>query len=190
MSEESKPTAASTDSTSQEESIKNPEGVLAKNRELLGKLKEAGEKMKEMEKQLYALKSEKLSAEGKKDELIESLKEQVTNLKKREEELIWKAVSRQVGIEATKRGCKNVDTLMKVVDFKNVTLDTDSFSMAQEDINMILDRAVKEHDYLFDSGSKAPKDGGVGKNPEPPAKNIKEMTTKELLEHYKKLSLM
>jgi hypothetical protein len=190
MSEEAKPTAEQLDSTSQvEATVKDPDAVLAKNRELLGKLKETGEKLKEMEKQLYGLKSEKLSAEGKKDELIETLKEQLNSAKQKEEELTWKAVSRQIGMEAAKKGCKNVDTLMKVVDFKNASIDMESFSVAQEDISMILEKAMKDHDYLFDTGVKPPKDGGVGKSPVPPSKSLREMTTQELLEQYKKAAL-
>jgi len=190
MGEEAKPTAEQLDSTSQNEvTVKDPEAVLAKNRELLGKLKETGDKLKTMEQQLYGLKSEKLSAEGKKDELIETLKEQLTSAKQKEEELTWKAVSRQIGMEAAKKGCKNVDTLMKVVDFKNASIDMESFSVAQEDITMILDKAMKDHDYLFDSGVKAPKDAGVGKSQGPASKSLRDMTTQELLEQYKKTAL-
>lgn len=191
--EEMKPTAESgvspTDSQKNQETteIKDPEAVLQKNRELLGKLKDTGEKLKEMEKQLYSMKSEKLTAEGRKDELIETLKEQIDLSKKREQELAWKAVSRQIGMEATKKGCKNVDALMKLVDFQGASIDQESFSVAEEDINLILGKAMKEHDYLFEKDLKGPKDAGPGKKVEAPAKSVKDMSTQELLELYKKL---
>jgi hypothetical protein len=194
--EELKPTAKADhsptdgqESNQETSTVKDPEAVLAKNRELLGKLKEASDKLKEIEKQNYSLKSEKLTAEGKKDELIETLKEQLEATKRREAEVTWKAVSRQIGIEATKKGCKNVDTLLKVVDFKNASIDQENFSVASEDINMILEKAMKDHDYLFDKGVKGPKDAGPGARTEAAPKSLKEMSTKDLLEMYKKVSL-
>lgn len=192
--EELKPTAEAskspTDSaeSNKEAQVKDPEAVLSKNKELLGKLKESSDKLKEMEKQLYAFKSEKLSAEGKKDELIETLKEQLKTAEQREQDLTWKAISRQIGIEATKKGCRNVDTLMKVVDFQNASIDKESFSVAQDDIQMILDKAMKEHDYLFEKSVSGPKDAGPGKKVEAPGKSLREMSTQELLDVYKKLS--
>jgi hypothetical protein len=190
--EQQKPTAEAPSPTdeqpNQEKTVKDPEAVLAKNRELLSKLKETGDKMKEMEKQLYSLKSDKLTAEGKKDELIETLKEQLDGEKKRNQEVTWKAVSRQIGMEAAKRGCKNVDTLMKVVDFKGASIDMENFTVANDDINLILDKAMKDHDYLFDKGMKGPKDAGPGKSVETKT-NLKDLKTSDLIDLYKKISL-
>jgi hypothetical protein len=192
MSKDAKPTAEQDQNPTDQvefQEVKNPDAVLAKNKELLGKLKETGDKLKEMEKQLYSLKSEKLTAEGRKDELIETLKEQLEVSKQKETELTWKAVSRQIGIEATKRGCKNVDTLMKVVDFKNASIDMESFSVAADDINMILEKATKEHDYLFEKDLKGPRDAGPSKKVEAPAKSIKEMSAEELAQAFKNIRM-
>jgi hypothetical protein len=121
------------------EGVKDPKAVLAKNQELLAKNKSIADKAKALEEELNRIKTEKLQAEGKKDELIDALKQQVSASTKKHQELGWNLISSQVAVEASKKGCVNVDTLMKVVDFGSASIDTDSFKMAQEDINIILD---------------------------------------------------
>jgi len=170
--------------------VKDAEAVLAKNQELLGKLKSQTDKMKAMEEELGSLKNAKLTQEGKKDELIESLKDQLASVKQKESDLGWKIVSSQVGIEAAKRGCVNPEALMKLVDFGSVGVNADSFSIASDDVNLILDKAMKDHSYLFKPTKTGPKDGGIssGFNSDG-GKSFKDMSTKELLEAYKKISI-
>lgn len=187
-STESSNGTSTSDSTNQgSDGVKDPKAVLAKNQELLAKNKSVSEKAKALEDELNRLKTEKMQAEGKKDELIEALKQQVSTSTKRHQELGWNLISSQVAIEAAKKGCVNVDTLMKVVDFGSAAIDTDSFKIAQEDVNIILEKAVKDHSYLFKSDTKKPKDGGASHNIETPV-DLSKMNKEQLLESYRKLA--
>lgn len=178
---------AGAESTTSADEVKDPKAVLAKNQELLGKFKSASEKAKALEEELNKIRSEKLAAEGKKDELIEALKSQVSETKKRETQLGWNIVSGQVAVEAAKRGCLNVDTLMKVVDFGSAEIDAQNFTVAKEDINLILDKAVKDHQYLFQSQAKKPKDAGASHSIEVD-EDLSKMDTGKLLEAYRKIA--
>jgi hypothetical protein len=187
-SKESTDGKSTVEPTVQSEDVKDPKAVLAKNQELLGKVKSASEKAKALEDELNKIKSEKLAAEGKKDELIEALKSQVTEVKKRETQLGWNIVSGQVAVEAAKRGCVNVDTLMKVVDFGSAQIDTENFTVAKEDINLILDKAVKDHQYLFQSSVKKTKDAGASHSIDTEV-DIGKMSKDKLFEAYRQVSM-
>jgi hypothetical protein len=175
-------------STETTEEVKDAKAVLAKNQELLGKVKSASEKAKALEDELNKIKTEKLSAEGKKDELIEALKQQLADTKKKETQLGWNIVSGQVAMEAAKRGCVNVDTLMKVVDFGSAAIDTESYSLAKDDINLILDKAVKDHQYLFKTETKKPKDAGASHSIDTET-DFSKLKKDDLLDAYRKLAM-
>lgn len=169
-----------------EPEIKDPKAVLDKNRELLGKNKNLSTQNKELQDKLAQIEQEKLSAEGKKDELIESLKKKVSDLESNTKNLGWNMVSSQIAVEAAKRGCVNTNTLMKVIDFQNASINTDDFSIAQDDVKTILDNAMKDHEYLFKKNVTPPKDGGVGNST--PTVDLKKMTTEQLKDEYRKLN--
>jgi len=171
-----------------DDEVKDPKAVLAKNQELLGKLKTQNDKAKALEDELNKIRTEKMAAEGKKDELIEALKAQVENSKKKEAQLGWNIISGQVAVEATKKGCVNVDSLMKLVDFGSASIDSESLSISKDDVNIILEKAVKDHPYLFKSDVKKPRDGGASHSQEMPD-DFKTMSKDKLLESYRKLAL-
>jgi hypothetical protein len=172
------------DNTDKEE-IKDPKAVLEKNKELLGKNKTLSTQLKELQDRFSKIEEEKLKGEGKKDEILESYKKKVSDLEGEKNKIGWNFITGQVAVEATKRGCVNTATLMKVIDLQNASINMDDFTVAKEDIESILEKASKEHEYLFKKQSNPPKDGGVG-NSTPPL-DIDKASMDDLKNLYRKL---
>jgi hypothetical protein len=66
---------------------------------------------------------DKLLAEGKKDELIKRLNDEVNSFKAKEESLL---IADAVAREADRRGCKRWDQLYKLTDGEGIELDSDN----------------------------------------------------------------
>lgn len=167
------------------EEIKDPKAVLDKNRELLGKMKALAAENKEIKEKLSMSHVEKLAAEGKKDELIEAYKRENQAVKEQHTKMGWNVISSQIAVEAAKKGCVNTSTLMKVIDFENASINTTDFSIAREEIELILEKATKEHEYLFKKNVSAPKDGGIGSGPQ--KMEISKLSMDDLKDIYRKL---
>ncbi len=98
------------------EPVKNPDAVLAKNRELLAEKKSMAAKIAGYESEMQTINDAKLEAEGKKDDVISSLRRQLgeatENLSKKEKNYNWNTVSSQIKEGAAAKGCANPAKLL------------------------------------------------------------------------------
>lgn len=89
-------------------------------KKVLGEKKSRDEQLRQLQDELSSYKHEKLALEGKKDELIKTLKEKAEQfekeLKQTKEKYIWTSVESQVKNFAAAQGCTNTDALMKLLD--------------------------------------------------------------------------
>lgn len=117
-----------------------------------------------------ALKQAKLEAEGKTQELNESLKQQLDELKtsrKREASMFINAtLQAQLESEASKHGCIDSEALMNFADFEVLVEDVDetTFRASNEKVSAEIDRIKKAKSYLFQQSTPSinnglPKDG-------------------------------
>ncbi len=144
----------------QTEQVRNPEAVLNKNRELLGINKKLSGRLAELESMVKATEQEKLSAQGKKDEVIESLRDEISQLKgkikQKDEAYSWNTIESQVKQYAVKEGCVDPEKLIRLIDDVDFeSLDVDSrFRINQDDLSRLVSKAKKDNHFLFD-GQKA-----------------------------------
>lgn len=157
--------------------------------------KKAKAKLDEVSKRLKEFEERDMAAQGKSQELIESLRSQI---KEKDEKLnnvvgsfAYKSVSSQIREEAIKQGCLDVDLLLKAgnEEFAKIEVDAENgFSVNSDDLKRFMETTMNKHPMLFKkSGPKfhdaAPKAGeNFG------TKDVSKMTTAELLNEYKNLA--
>lgn len=129
---------------------------------------------------------EKLQAEGKKDEVISNLRKQLDDHKRqmelRDQQMAYEKVSSQVMNAAAKRGCRDPQSLVRLLDKDFPTLDLDSgFNVNDQDLSMLLDRAEKDYTYFFQREAPKVSDGTPAGPPVNAGKTLKDLTMEEKL---------
>lgn len=134
----------------QKPEIKNPEAVLAKNRELLAKQAELKSQLAELENFKNQAEQARLEKEGNLGELVNSLREQ---LKKANEEktsikknYAFTSVKDQIQSLAKEAGCVRPDILLglaKEDHFKQIQID-DNFKVNIDDARRVIDLMKEE----------------------------------------------
>jgi hypothetical protein len=141
------------------------------NKKILGELKSERQKRRELEERLNQLESDKLKAEGNKDELIKSLQTKLEKSEKRTKELYGsmaqKTLNAQIKAEATKAGCIDPDAVMALADLSDLEVDAETFEADAEAVTEMITGLKKSKPYLFSKpgpkiNTKLPGGGGKG----------------------------
>jgi len=139
-------------------------------RKVLAEKKNTSQKLQEYEQKLKALEEEKLTREGKKDELLETYRQRAeeTEKKLKEKEQAW-AYSRITSAfkdAAYKKGCRAPEKLWKLLSDEQVnSLEVDdSFNVSDSSLERLLEDSKKENDFLFDRKVSIA-DGGPSNTP-------------------------
>lgn len=133
------------------ETVNNPEAVLAKNRELVGEKKAMAAKLAEYESKMQSINEAKLLAEGNKDEVINSLRDQLSKIetesKEKEQAYNWNTVSSQIREAAASKGCTSPEKLIKLLetDDLNSIEVYDNYKVNTDDLDRVLNKAMKDH---------------------------------------------
>lgn len=110
-------------------------------------------RIEELEASQAQAETEKLEAAGKKDELIENLKSQLsTEMQKRKslaESFAVSSIRKQIESEANKLGAVDSANLVRLLDLTKLDVDLDTFQANPEQVKMVLDDAKKEMPYMF-----------------------------------------
>lgn len=169
------------------ETVKNPEGVLTKNRELLGINKKLGEELKQLRTLVNSQEEDKKIAEGKKDEVITSLREKVRNLTSELEDTKdtynWSTVEGQLKQAALKEGCVDAEKLVRLIDNQDIAgLEVDSkYRVNGDDLSSLLSKVKKDNPFMFGEGSANIDDLTPSNNIEKKAaKRVDDMTQEEI----------
>lgn len=132
------------------------------HRKLLSEKKKLQVQMEEMQSHLQSLTDEKLQADGKKDELIDSLKKKATTtedkLKKAVSYFANRAVTGALREEAIKAGCVSVDDLIKLSDLSLIDV-TEDFEINVDQVKHLVEEAKKSRGYLFQGKAPSVKTG-------------------------------
>jgi hypothetical protein len=132
------------------------------HKKLLGEKKKLQQQFEEMQSHLQQLTTDKLSAEGKKDELIDSLKKRASTTEEKLNKAVSyfanRAVTSALREEALKAGCINVDDLIKLSDLSLVEVSED-FEVGMDQVRQVVEEAKKSRGYLFNSKAPSVKTG-------------------------------
>lgn len=153
--EESKQSSGQTDVTSgtpeNTEIVKNPDAVLAKNRELLKEKQSIADELATTRAELDRINDDKKIAEGNKDEVINSLRTKLADIesksKTKENKFNWNTVSSHIKEAALLKGCTSPDKLIKLLDkndLKSLQL-YDDYSVNKDDLNSLIEKAMQDH---------------------------------------------
>lgn len=119
--------------------------------------KRAREKAQQLEAELEAKKQAELEAQGKHQEIIDSLKNKLfeveSTLKKERESNLWDKVTSAVKTEAVKNGCTDPDKLIKLFDRNDFSiLQAENGHIRPESLGALMEKAKKENYFLFNKG--------------------------------------
>jgi uncharacterized protein YjbJ (UPF0337 family) len=124
------------------------------HRKLLGEKKQVQGQLQEAMTRLETLEQEKLSAEGKKDELLTNLQKKLSEsndkLKKVVGAFQYRAVSNKFVEKARAEGCLKPEKLMQLADLSQIEVDVDNdFSVSDESVTSIIEGLKKEVPFFF-----------------------------------------
>jgi predicted RNase H-like nuclease (RuvC/YqgF family) len=164
------------------------------HKKLLGEKKALQTKFEHMQTEIESHRQDKLSAEGKKDDVITSLRKQLDDKSKEAKELknnfAWNTIQGQIKNEASAQGCVNPNKLIKLLSkyqIGGIEID-DEFNVNVTDLTKLISDAKKEHsDIGLFSERKINVSDVQGKAPKPKTKGFDDMTQEELTEELKKL---
>lgn len=121
------------------------------------KLREQLRSMEDLQTRLKELEQEKLGAEGKKDEVISSLKAELDKTAKEKKQVFqkfaYRSLGEQVRVEAMKQGCVDPTALMKLADLSEVEIDQDTFEADKDKLAEIVTGMKSTNPYLFSKAS-------------------------------------
>lgn len=131
-------------------------------KETSAEAREWRKKNSELKLKLEEFEKSRLESEGKKDELIQRLKSEVSQsqekLKKASEQFAYQVIASKVVEAATKAGCQDTDALLKLADVNTLEVD-DNLNVDHESVKMMISDVQKQRPYLFKQEKPLPKDG-------------------------------
>lgn len=123
------------------------------HRKLLSEKKKLSQQFSQTQEELNKLREERMMAEGKKDELIATLKKDLNEtkdrFKKQSANYAFKTVSSQVAAEAATMGCRDVEALIQLSDLTSLEIG-DDFSIDKEQVKNMLESVKEQRSWLFD----------------------------------------
>lgn len=135
------------------------------HQKLLDEKKRVQERLNALEEENKKYRQTALESEGKKDELIEELRkerstkeEEVKTLKKTFATNVLKA---ELAIQAKDYGCRDVDTLFKVMDLEDLRMkyvDSD-LKVDADSVKKQIEAIRESKGFLFNIENPAPRDG-------------------------------
>jgi hypothetical protein len=134
------------------------------HKKLLAEKKNLQSRFEDLEKKFNNINEEKLSSEGKKDELLEAYKKQIADKDDLINNFAYTSVSKDVKLKAQAMGCVDTDALIKLIDltaFNNISND---LSIDSDEANVMLEDSKKRYPYLFKKEAPVIHDGVVKKS--------------------------
>lgn len=133
---------------------------------VLGEKKKAMAELDELRRKASELENEKLESQGKQSELIDSLKKQVAErdqkLNQKTAQYAQNVIFSAIKAEAVRQGCIDPEALIKLADMNSLEVDTETFTVSQEDLNRLITNMATEKAYLFKKQVPGIKDATPG----------------------------
>ena len=134
------------------------------HKKLLSEAKRAKEMLELERAEKQKLIEEKLAAEGKKDELLESYKKKLADYEQKTKKVVGsfsqRVLTAAISQEAAKEGCVNVEDLIRLSDLSELadSMDED-FGVDTEKVKELVARSKKDRAYLFNKSVSQAKVG-------------------------------
>lgn len=134
------------------------------------------------------LEMEKAEAEGRKDDVIKTLKDELTSLKAKEVNNMRAQVANQVKAKAAEMGCLKPKFLMSEIDVDQFEVDPSTLEIVNKDqLSNALEAFRRENPFMFKQSGPNLKDGVPGNKPISGGQNdLSKMSTKEIIEMARK----
>lgn len=159
-------------------------------------VKKLKEQLRLRDEKLSKAEQDKLEAEGKKDELIASLKkkngELETTHKTTLNSFIFSSLDTQVREEAARLGCVDTDAVVKLADLSSIDVDPKTFKADKKDLVALIEGMKKEKPYLFSKAgpkinSKLPSGKAVEDEKPDEKEDLSKLSTEELKKRIKEI---
>jgi hypothetical protein len=155
--------------------------VLAEKKRMQQDREEIAAKLKKFE-------DKELEAQGKHQELLESLrkdnKDKEDKLSKVVQTFAMKTVESQIIAEAQKHGCLDNEALLKLIDINALEVDMDKMQVNADDLNREMEKVIKARNYLFKKNGPKFNDVTPGNNA-PISKSLADMSKDDLLNAWR-----
>jgi hypothetical protein len=156
----------------------------AGSNEFINKLKKELDNWRSKAKEL---EMKTLEAEGQKDKIIETLKDELKSYKVKEVEIMRSRARDQIAVKAAELGCLNPDLMLKAIDVDQFEVDRATLKITDmETVNKTLEEFKKQNPFMFKQSGPVVKDGVPGGGNTSAGKvDLTKMSTKELAEYAK-----
>lgn len=147
----------------------------------------------EAETRLQELERRDMEAKGEFEKLKQSLLQENETLKKtlkqEKESYLWERVTSGIKTESLKAGCADPDKLIKLLDkndFLSLQSEADGYTLKQESLKSLVEKAKKENFFLFPTQKVEINDATPKAKVEKPVKKApSEMNQVEINEAFK-----
>lgn len=163
-------------------------------KKVLAEKKSRDERLSQMETKLKAYEQRDLEHKGNYEEVVTSLREQVSDLqtqvKSRDEAYVMSKVESAIKTKALEAGCVNPDKLMRLLDNERIrSLEVnDKYEVSAQDVDYLITEAAKDNDFLFKKSKANVVDGSpVDKPYQAAEKSVDKMSQNELEDEIRRL---
>lgn len=118
--------------------------------------KNARKRAQELEAKLQEFERRDMESKGDYEKLKQSLLQEnetlKQTLKKKDESYLWERVTSGIKTESLKAGCTDPDKLIKLLDkndFLSLQSEADGYTLKQESLKSLVEKAKKENFFLF-----------------------------------------
>lgn len=146
-----------------ETKVRDPEAVLAKNRELLGDVKSLKEELNNLREFKNSIEIEKKERKGEYQDIIAKFREENNKLKdqlkERDSRSAYKALKNQFAQEAKELGCQDAETFFEIAmtkhkdEFAGISFDENEEKYPQEYLRDVTEKLKESYPYMFTSKS-------------------------------------
>lgn len=158
--------------------------------------KKAKQKADDLSKKLKEYEEKEMAAQGKSQELIESLRSQLKEKDAKTQDIVgsfaYRAVSSRIREEAVKQGCLDVDLLLKAGqdEFSKIEVNAeDGFSVNGDDLKRFFETTVQKHPMLFKKAGPKFVDGSPNNANNFGQKDFSKMSSAELIKELQVLGM-
>ena len=155
------------------------------------KANELQSKIEEMQEKLKHFETEKMQLEGNKDEAIERLRNELAEALKEKKSVktnyAFSTVKKQVEAKAKALGCYKPEFLINNIDLGKIKVDSETFDVDEETLDILLEDFKKENPFLFKSGNVKINDVNPKAAGSSQKISLRDMTPQQLEELYRKL---
>lgn len=178
----------------QEENTDNRSVNYLTHKRLLGQKKKQDDELSDLRNRVELFEQNNLESEGKKDELITSLRRQVADRDDRYKNdlgnLAYSTLTSQVELVASEMGCVDNKALSKLVDLATLEVDKETFKAESSEVKLMLEDARKNMPYLFSkAGPKIDSHNLKAPNLKGEVPDLTKMTTADMVAYANKHGL-